>query len=422
MPEYSDLLIQLRRFFHSQPEKGWTEFVTTARIAETLENCGFEVLLGEKVINRRYIRGMVQQDIEQGIIRAKECGVSHSVLKDMGGITGCAGIWRSPRPGKTLALRFDIDCVSVEETQSEDHIPHQEGFSSQYPGCMHACAHDGHIAIGLTMARWIQANRHSLSGSIILLFQPAEEGARGARPMAESGIVDNVDYLLSSHLSFIANSGEVVVDPQQFLSTTKMTAVFNGKAAHAGAQPHQGHNALAAACHATTQILGISRHGDGMSRVNVGALHSGVGSNVIPDHAEMSLEVRGETDEINKFMFHKVEHILAGCSLGFQVDHRISITGEASTLKNDHRLVTLLSEIAGELPEIKNIVRQRTFGGSEDATVLIQRVQRHGGQGLYFIVGADRVAGHHQSNFDFDEHAMFTAFKIYCELIKSLSQ
>lgn len=420
MCEYTQMLSALRRKFHTQPETGWTEFLTTARIVESLKSCGFDILLGEKIINRNYIRGNSPHDIQQGILRAQQNGVALDTLKAMNGITGCVGIWRSPRPGKTLALRFDIDCVNVDESKAASHRPNREGFSSIYPECMHACGHDGHIAIGLAIAHWINANQHQLNGTIKLLFQPAEEGARGARPMAESGIVDDVDYLLSSHLSFIADSGEVVIDPQQFLSTTKMEAIFTGKAAHAGAQPHLGCNALAAACQATMQILAIPHHGSGMSRANVGALHSGQGSNVIPDHAKMTLEVRGETDEINQYMYQHVQNILAGCSLSFQVEHQTAIIGEASILTNDLYLTQLLSNIAQQLPEIKQVVQQREFGGSEDATILIQRVQQQGGKGIYFIVGANRTAGHHQSNFDFDEKGLGTAFKLYNRMILAL--
>jgi aminobenzoyl-glutamate utilization protein A len=103
----------------------------------------------------------------------------------MEGLTGCVAVFDSGRPGPTLGLRFDIDCVNVSETTAADHIPDKEGFASTNPGYMHACGHDGHMSIGLGVAQWLVANRDRLKGRVKLLFQPAEEGVRGARPMAE---------------------------------------------------------------------------------------------------------------------------------------------------------------------------------------------------------------------------------------------
>lgn len=414
-------LIQLRRALHSQPESGWTEFVTTAFIAERLQRYGFTLFLGEDIVEREFISGADDKGIEQGILRAKQKGVSSELLEKMAGITGCVGVLETHRPGKTVALRFDIDAVDVSELTTLEHYPFREGFHSRNPGCMHACGHDGHTAVGLVLAQWLYANKESLTGRFKLIFQPAEEGTRGAKPMAEKGIVDDVDYLLCSHLSFIASSGELVINPQQFLSTRKLKVIFNGKSAHAGAQPHLGRNALAAACHATVQLLAIPRHGAGISRINIGALHSGQASNVIPERAEMKLEVRGETDEINDYMYQQVNNIIAGCALSYQVEYEISTQGQANSLSNDEELMNVLNKVIKNVPEITCPVQQRLFGGSEDATVLIKRVQQRGGKGIYFIVGADRTSGHHQSDFDFDEKMMLTMFNVYCQMIIHLS-
>lgn len=421
MNNYLESLILLRRALHSQPESGWTEFLTTAFIAEKLQEYGFSIFLGEDIVVREFISGTDNEGIEKGILRAQQKGVSSTLLKQMNGVTGCMGVLETHRPGKTIALRFDIDAVDVSELATSEHFPFREGFHSRNPGCMHACGHDGHTAVGLMLAQWLYENKASLTGSFKLIFQPAEEGTRGAKPMAEKGIVDDVDYLLCAHLSFIASSGELVIDPQQFLSTKKLKVIFNGKSAHAGAQPHLGRNALAAACQATMQLLAIPRHGSGISRINIGALHSGQASNVIPDRAEMKLEVRGETDEINDYMFQQVKNIIAGCSLSYQVEYNISTEGQANSLLNDEELIKLLGKVINDVPEITSPVQHRLFGGSEDATVLIKRVQQKGGKGIYFIVGADRTSGHHQSDFDFDEKMMLTMFKVYCQMIMHLS-
>lgn len=422
MNNYLESLISLRRKFHSQPESGWTEFVTTAFIAEKLQEYGFTILLGEQIIAREFMSGIDDDDIEKGILRAQHKGVSATLLKRMNGITGCVGLLDTHRPGKTVALRFDIDAVDVCELNTLEHRPYRDGFHSENQGCMHACGHDGHTAVGLILAQWLYENKDVLSGKFKLIFQPAEEGTRGAKPIAEKGIVDDVHYLLSAHLSFIASSGEIIIDPQQFLSTTKLKVIFKGKSAHAGAQPHLGRNALAAACQATIQLLGIPRHGSGINRINVGALHSGLASNVIPEKAEMKLEIRGETDEINEYMYQQVKNIVEGCSLSYQVSNIITVEGQANALSNDIELINVLNNVITTIPEIIYPVQQRCFGGSEDATVLIKRVQERGGKGIYFIVGADRTSGHHQSDFDFDEKMMLTMLKTYCQMIMYLSK
>ncbi len=338
----------------------------------------------------------------------------------MEGLTGCVGILETGVPGPVTALRFDIDCVKVAETDSDDHLPCKEGFASTQPGLMHACGHDGHTAIGIALATWLRVNREKFCGTIKLLFQPAEEGVRGARPMAESGVLDDVDNFLGMHLSFIANSGEVVLNPTHFLCTTKLDIRYSGKPAHAGAEPHKGRNALAAAANASVQLLGIARHGEGMTRINIGELHAGEGRNVVPAHAVLKLEVRGENETINSYMVEQVEAVAKGCAMSFGVDVETEVMGEAVDLVNSPALIERLGAIAREHPSIETVIEDKVFGGSEDATILAKRVQKRGGEALFFIVGADRKAGHHQAEFDFDEKQMNTAFDLYAGMLTSL--
>lgn len=415
------ILKQWRREFHAFPEIGWSEFVTTAKLIERLEGMGFTVLSGTAVINPAFVRGRVESVVEQGLAAARAHGVSEALLQRMEGLTGCVAVFDSGRPGPTLGLRFDIDCVNVSETTAADHIPRKEGFASTNPGYMHACGHDGHMSIGLGVAQWLVANRDRLKGRVKLLFQPAEEGVRGARPMAESGIVDDVDYFACAHLSFIASSGTVIAAPTGFLCTVKIDLRFTGKPAHAGADPHLGRNALAAACHATTQMLGISRHGKGMTRINVGVLRAGEGRNVVPSTAEMQIEVRGETEEINTYMVDEVMRIARGIATGFDVQLDTEIVGEAVDLTPDAEMVDHVMAVAKEIPAIGEVLRSRPLNGSEDATILARRVQAHGGKAVYFVIGADRTAGHHQAEFDFDEKQLVVGVELFAGLIGRLA-
>ncbi|MBE2893755.1 M20 family metallo-hydrolase [Spirabiliibacterium falconis] len=415
-------LIQWRREFHRFPETGWAEFLTTTKLCERLSSMGFEVLVGRKIINPDFVRGRVAAVVQQGLDNAITAGANPQWLAKMEEYTGCVAIWDTGRKGPTTALRFDIDCVNVHETHNEQHIPNQEAFRSQQNGLMHACGHDGHTAIGLGVAQWISENATQLSGKIKLIFQPAEEGVRGAAAIAASGIVDDVDYFAGSHLSFCADSGTIITNPTNFLCTTKIDLRYRGKPAHAGASPHLGQNALLAAAHCVTQLHSISRHGDGMTRINVGVFNAGEGRNVIPSYAQLQLEVRGENAKINQYMVDNVMSIAQGIATSFGVELETEVMGEAVDLINDDELITLIGQIAKNTHAVQNVVENHPFNGSEDATILGKRVQQHGGKAIYFIVGADRTAGHHQAEFDFDERQLLTAYEIYTALLRTLNQ
>ncbi|MDD7545172.1 M20 family metallo-hydrolase [Actinobacillus porcinus] len=414
-------LIHWRREFHRFPEIGWAEFWTTSRIADYLEEMGFDILMGKQIINEEFVRGRQIVVVENGLANAKAYGAKDKWLDKMDGYTGCVAIFDSGKPGKTIALRFDIDCVNVTETKDPNHIPNKFGFSSINEGFMHACGHDTHITIGLGTALWIAQNKEKLTGKVKIIFQPAEEGVRGAAAIAASGIVDDVDYFASSHISFCAMSGTVISNLQNFLSTTKIDIRYKGKPAHAGAAPQLGRNALLAAAHAVTQLHGISRHGEGMTRINVGVLKAGEGRNVIPTQATIQLEVRGENKAINQYMVEQVMQIAKGIAVSFDVEYKTEIMGEAVDMINDPELVQLIEEIATAQPQIKQVQPTYAFNASEDATILGRRVQDHGGKAIYFILGADRTAGHHEAEFDIDENQLLTGVNIYTQLLQRLS-
>ncbi|GKX54507.1 p-aminobenzoyl-glutamate hydrolase subunit A [Leminorella grimontii] len=412
-------LVTWRRELHRFPEIGWSEFTTTARLIKELRAMGLEVFAGPKVINREFVRGRKAEVVEKGLALAKERGVDEALLAEMEELTGCMAVYDSGKPGPTVALRFDIDCVNVQECATAEHVPNKDGFASKSAGLMHACGHDGHMSIGLGIAKWLVENGSSLSGKVKLLFQPAEEGVRGASAMAASGIVDDADYFLGMHLGFIAKTGEIVVNPNNFLCTTKFDFRFYGAPAHAGAEPHLGRNALAGACHAATQMLGISRHGKGMSRINVGVIKAGEGRNVVPAYGELQVEVRGEDEAINTFMAEQVQRMAEGAAHSFELRLESEVMGEAVDLVNDKELVDLLTGVVKQHAEL-TVVPERSFGGSEDATILAKRVQRNGGKSIYFIVGADLTAGHHQAGFDFDEKQLKTAADLFIGCLQKL--
>lgn len=417
---YHDQLINIRRELHQFPEEGWTEFCTTAYIVKYLRELGYEVLLGEKVVSRKDCLGRDPKLVAQAIETAKERGVCECLLDEMQELTGCCAVLDTGRPGPTVALRFDIDCNNVQESDADTHRATAEGWASKRPGLMHACGHDSHISIGLAVARWVMDHKDELNGKLKIVFQPAEEGVRGAAAVAASGIVDDCDYFLSSHIAMMAKTGEIITSPVGFLCTTKYDITFKGRPAHAGIEPNAGRNALAAACHCVTQLLGIPRHGSGMTRVNVGRIVAGEGRNVIPVNAKLVMEVRGETGEINKFMATETENIVQGVAKSFGVEYHIEKMGEAVDLFNDKELVDMLDDVCSKTEGVTKVLHEVNFGGSEDATILARRVQEKGGKAAYFVLGSDRAGGHHTAEFDIDESSLDTGLKIYAEMLKRL--
>lgn len=417
---YHDQLINIRRQLHQNPEEGWSEFTTTAFLVTTLRGYGYDVLTGRKVVAPEACLGREESVVKAGLERARRNGVSEELLSEMEELTGCVAVLDTGRPGPTLAIRFDIDCVPVTECTDDTHVPAKEGFISKNPSFMHACGHDAHMSMGLAVAHWVMDNKDKLSGKIKILFQPAEEGVRGAAGMAASGILDDCDYFLGSHVAMSAKSGEIATNLYGYLCTTKLDVTFHGKPAHAGACPQEGRNALTAAANATVQMMGISRHSGGMTRINVGQLIAGEGRNVIPSKAVMKLEVRGETGEINQYMVDQVTNICKGIAMSFGVTYEMRKMGEAVDLTADQELVDILNAAGRATPGITVVDKALNFGGSEDATILARRVQAHGGKAAFFLWGSDRPSGHHTSTFDIKESDLDPALEVWTHIIPAI--
>lgn len=417
---YHDQLINIRRQLHQNPEEGWSEFTTTAFLVTTLRGYGYDVLTGRKVVAPEACLGREESVVKAGLERARRNGVSEELLSEMEELTGCVAVLDTGRPGPTLAIRFDIDCVPVTECTDDTHVPAKEGFISKNPGFMHACGHDAHMSMGLAVAHWVMDNKDKLSGKIKILFQPAEEGVRGAAGMAASGILDDCDYFLGSHVAMSAKSGEIATNLYGYLCTTKLDVTFHGKPAHAGACPQEGRNALTAAANATVQMMGISRHSGGMTRINIGQLIAGEGRNVIPSKAVMKLEVRGETGEINQYMVDQVTNICKGIAMSFGVTYEMRKMGEAVDLTADQELVDILNAAGRATPGITVVDKALNFGGSEDATILARRVQAHDGKAAFFLWGSDRPSGHHTSTFDIKESDLDPALEVWTHIIPAI--
>ena len=414
-------LITLRRDFHKYPEAAWTEFRTSSIVAGRLEKLGYELTVGQDTVELSSVMGRPpQSEIDAHIERAKNQGGDAAWIDRLRGYPGVVGVLKTGRPGPVISLRFDMDCVDVDETNSSDHRPSREGFASVNDLLMHSCGHDAHVAIGLGTAEVLMEKKDSLIGEIRLIFQPGEEGCRGAYAMTQKGVVDGSDYFLAMHIGTKVPSGVFGLNSLGYLCTTKFDAEFTGKPAHAAAAPHEGHNALLAAAAAALSLHAIAPHRDGPMRVNVGVLNAGTGRNVIAGKAVMKAETRGETQAIADYVYKRAQEILEGAAVMYDTKVKIAKAGAGTEASGDAPLVAKIGEAvrgSGLFREVRDTVQA---GGSEDATWMMRRVQENGGQATYMALGSDITAPHHNGSFDLDESSIILGVKVLAAIVEKL--
>lgn len=411
-------LICQRRDFHKYAETGWFEMRTSSIIARKLTTLGYEVLTGDRVCKKDARMGVPSKEaLDTQYRRAIAQGADPEFVKDTeGGMTGVIGILHCGE-GPVVAMRFDIDALGVFEESDACHRPAKEGFRSANEGFMHACGHDAHAAVGLGVARVLMAIRDSLHGTVKLIFQPAEEGVRGAKSIVDNGHLDGVDYFLGSHVTPKEDGEPAAVIPGSFgyFATTKYDVVFRGKAAHAGGSPELGRNVMLAIATAILNLYGIPRHSGGASRVNVGTISAGSGRNVIADEGKMEIEVRGETSEINEFMENYAKNILEGAANMHGCTCQISLMGAAHSMKSDEPLMERIRVVCENhlgLPVSEKLAARGS--GSEDVSYMMGRVQEQGGQASFMRILTKEAGPGHGRTFDIDESALPNAVKIFC--------
>lgn len=411
-------LIAQRRDFHKYAETGWFEMRTSSIIARKLTELGYEVLVGEDVCQKDARMGVPSDEaLEKGYHRAIEQGADPEFVPyTKGGMTGVIGILRRG-DGPTIAMRFDIDALGVIESTDADHRPQKEGFASVNHGSMHACGHDGHAAIGLGVAKVLMDIKESLHGTVKLIFQPAEEGVRGAKAIVEKGHLDDVDFFLGGHLTYLRPdmAHQIVGGASGSLATCKYDVIYHGKASHAGGVPQNGKNALLAAATAVVNLYAIPRHSGGASRINVGTLNAGTGRNVIADVAKMEIEVRGETTEINQYMIAYAERILKSAAEMHGCTCEIKLMGAADSMTSDPELAQRVHQVCTEklglaVPE-DPIVKA---GGSEDISYMMNRVQEKGGKATFMRLMTPMYGPAHDRRYDFGESVLVNSIKAYC--------
>ena len=409
-----DQIIADRRDIHKHAETGWTEYRTAAKVAKSLEELGYKLTIGRDALVDEDRMGVPSTKVlEEHEKRASLQGVEDKWLEKMKG--GFTALWADIEfgDGPFVAIRFDIDANDCAESVLDSHRPKEKRFSSEQSCVMHACGHDGHTAIGLSVAKAIVDQKDKLKGKIRLIFQPAEEGVRGAKAMVSAGAVKGVDYILGAHIGFKATkTGQIICGTDNFLATTKMDVTYTGFSSHAGAFPEQGKNALLAGAAAALNLHAISRHGGGATRITVGTLNAGQGRNVIPPNAFLQLETRGITTELNEYMEKEARRIIEAAALMWDVSYKIDVVGGTTSGESDIEVISEVEEVAKAIPFFTDIKIREDFGASDDFACFLSAVQEQGGKGSYVMFGAKLAAGHHNGLFDFDEEVLLPATQL----------
>lgn len=416
--------IEFRRELHKYAEQSWHEVRTSARIAEELARMGYEPMVGKEAVDFDVITDIIrptETERAEDMARALEQGASPEWVEKTEGIPGAVAVLDSGKAGPTIAFRADIDALPyLENTRAEDRAA-VCGYQS-VNDAVHACGHDGHTAIVLALAESLIEKKDSLRGKVKFLFQPAEEAYFGAESMVAKGHLDDVDVLVTLHLAISGDNkplptGTLALGCDDFLSYRQLDVEFTGRAAHPCGAAQEGRNAILAACAATLGVHSIAPHEDGLFRVNVGFISGGVAVNTIAPNAKISLEYRGETEAIEAYGAERVESMIRGAADMYGCEYRLVDYGTTAAAKSDRALMNIVREAAeenglftGKIFELGNV------GGSDDATVMMRRVQAHGGIATYMGIGTDVTFPLHNERFDFDESALEETIRL-CEAV-----
>lgn len=373
-----DLIITIRRQLHRIPEPGFLEKETSAYVADHLMRLGL--------------------DVQTGIAQH-----------------GVAGILTSPRTGPTLLIRADMDALPVTEHTGLH-------FASTHNGYMHACGHDGHMAMVLGAVTILNQLRETIRGSIKVVFQPAEEGPGGAQLMIEKGIMENphVDFSTACHLWPSIPRGVIGVAPGPFMAAMDRFDIrIIGKGGHA-AMPHQCIDPLDVGCQLVNAFQRIvSRNSDPLKPVvlTVASFHAGSTFNVIADDATLCGTTRTLDPALSKSFPERLENITRNICDAMGAKYEFKYTHLYPLLVNDEYMANVVSKCAKDVMGEQHVVVPEPVMGSEDMSFFFQK-----SKGCYFLLGVGRECSSplHSSTFDFDEEVLLLGVEMYCRICFAL--
>ncbi|MGA2504263.1 MAG: amidohydrolase [Anaerolineales bacterium] len=358
----------MRRDFHAHPELGFKEVRTSGIVARELNSLGLEVRTG------------------------------------VGG-TGVVALLEGSKPGPVLLIRADMDALPILE---ETGAP----YASQNPGVMHACGHDGHTAILLTVAKMLYSHRTELGGTIKFMFQPAEEGLGGAEKMISNGILENpkVDVALGLHVWNEKPVGWIGVSNGPAMAGAEIFRIkVVGRGGH-GAVPHLAVDPILASAQIVTALQGIvSRNVAPLETavVSVCTIHAGETFNVIPPIVEMTGTIRTFEPSVRVRVLDRFNKTVHSIAEGMGCQAEIDLQKLTPATINHLGTAARVQGIANRLfPKSDVDLANYITMGSEDFAFILEKVP-----GCFFFIGSANPekgldAGHHHPKFDIDETAL----------------
>ncbi len=369
-----DQIIQWRRDFHRHPELRFEEHRTAKVVADVLASLSMPVQTGV-------------------------------------GKTGVVGLLKGSHDGPVSLMRFDMDALPIQE---ENPIE----YASVTPGVMHACGHDGHMAVGLGTATLLARHRDELCGTVKFVFQPAEEGAGGAKAMIADGVLKDppVDISFGVHIQSQTPSGTYLIGDGPILAAAdRFRCIIHGKGGH-GALPQTTVDASLVATQAINLIQTIvSRNIDPLKVgiISVGSLHTGSAFNIIPETAEITGTIRTYDTEVQALIHRRLREVFQGTAQLFGATCEVEIDEIVPAAYNDPQICAQVREVAARIVGESNVSRDQLGTPSDDIAEYLRAAP-----GCHFILGGsidgeDRP--HHSPRFDFNEKVLPLGVALFCE-------
>ena len=368
-----EAIVEMRRELHRIPETAFCEEKTSAFVSKHLRKLGLKV--------------------ETGIAR-----------------TGVVGLLELGKEGKTLMIRADMDALQVQEKTG---LP----FASTHEGVMHACGHDAHMAMALGAASVLSKIRGKLKGNIKFVFQPAEEGPGGAKPMIEAGVLENpkVDFVTGCHLHDSVE-GTIGVKPGCVLAANdRFDLKIIGKGGH-GAMPHLCVDPIDVGVQVINALQRmVSRQINPLSPVvlTVGRFHAGTAFNIIPGEAEMAGTTRTFERDIWDSWQERMERIIKGVCEAMGAGYEFKFFRGYPPTVNDEALVEIVRLCAAQVVGEGNVFEPEPIMAGDDISFFLEKVP-----GFFFFLGVGRENSVplHNSRFDFNEEVLPKGVEMYLRL------
>lgn len=371
--EVKDYVIELRREFHMYPEKSGEEIRTSRRVKEELDKMG--------------------------------------ILNTNAGGTGIIATIKGEKPGKTVALRADMDALEVSEKNDKP-------YKSKNEGLMHACGHDGHTAMLLGVAKILSEIKSELPGTVKLIFQPAEEVAQGALRMIDDGAMDGVDNIFGMHLWSGLPTGKVSVEAGPRMAAVDVFDItVQGKGGH-GSAPHEGVDAVVVASNIVMALQTIvSREFTPLEPlvVTVGKLVAGTRFNVLASEAKLEGTNRYFNPKIKDVLPQAIERIAKQVAAGYRAEAYVNYKFATSPVINDPESSSLAAKAAEKIVGRDGLVEYEKVMGGEDFAEYLKLAP-----GVFALVGiGNEKKGtnypHHNPNFDLDEDVLEIGVALYLQ-------